>query len=578
MASPSNLRKVGREELNQPKIAIMVFEKKSGITFRFVTVLNLSVKGVLIESDIDFKKEFKLNLFIKNYELNQWDSFFCRVAWRQASDGEEHFNIGLEFLFHVENFSGQSLDQANAISPDDLDYLLNIELVQTLSGKSLCTFLNCLSRKIIKADSKFISFGDKSDCLYFIQKGHCTVQKKGISGEYAAVGYKRPGELVGNVSLLSDELRTENVISKSDMVLWELKKNNFDKICNNHPEIRTFLTRLYTDTIEDSIKNEIRMIGQYRLHHLIKKGNHSVVYKGLHKSLNLPAAVKMIMHHVSDDSEFKKFLDIKPKIVNRLNHPNVLQVYDIATAYKTTFMIMEYVEGEILSDLLYRKKVLPFERALKFLLQICSGLSFLHDNKIIHQNLIPEKFFVLENDHIKIMGSGPAFSKRKEDFDQTSLFCYMPPERIVSGKMDTRSNIYSFGILAYEMLTGKKPFSANDPAMLMKLHTDTPIPDPSILIPNFPTALKDLIFKACAKSPGKRFASMNEVLEELTQIALALKVDISSQTEAHKEVTILHMTHTKSQKCAVNKLLNEISSRADDMDVHLTIAGRTDST
>ena len=103
MALERNLRKVGREEFDHPKLAVIFFEADKMNTYRFVNVLNLSVRGVLIESDLELEKEVKLTLLIKNYELNQWDTFFCRVAWRQSSDDDPHYNLGLEFLFHVEN-------------------------------------------------------------------------------------------------------------------------------------------------------------------------------------------------------------------------------------------------------------------------------------------------------------------------------------------------------------------------------------------------------------------------------------------------------------------------------------------
>ncbi|MCP3875244.1 MAG: protein kinase [Desulfobacteraceae bacterium] len=574
MASLNNLRKVGREELDQPKLAVIIFENKGLNTFRFVNVLNLSVKGVLIESDINFKKEFKLNLFIKNYELNQWDTFSCRAAWIQASDDEKRFSIGLEFLFHVENSLDSDIDKHDEISPIDLEYLLNNKLIKSIKGEGTCSFLNCLSLKTLKTGTQFITIGDKSDRLYIIQKGVCALQIRNQKKEAQTFAHRRQGDIIGEMSLLAGGLRTANVISESDMVLWELPRDKFDIACKAHPDICNFLTQLLTNRVENSIDIEVRNVGRYRMTHRIDKGKNSFICKGKHKGLNTSVAIKMMKHNQAMDRKFIQYFHKESKPIIQLNHPNIAQVYDIEEVYRTIFIIMEYLEGETLSALLNRKKVLPYSRIISFLVQISKGLSYAHDHGIIHEDITPGNIFILDNDTIKIIGTGLAFSQ-KEDFAQIRSFYYRSPEKIKGEKVAFPTDIYSLGIMAYEMFTGQMPFKENDITAMMKMHTDIGIPDPSIIVPDLPASIKNFIFKACAKSPEKRYNSMHEINNELLCITKELKMNLIQKTDTESEVTILHISHPKNQRLIINRFLDEFSQRAEDLDISIKIADKT---
>ena len=140
MASLQNLRKVSREKLDCPKLAVIYFENEESNTFRFVYVLNFGVQGLLIESDIALNKEFKLKIMFKNTALNQWDNSLCRVAWIQGLDDDKFYKIGLEFLFPIENSLDFDPGVQNEISSQDLDFILNTRLLKTLPKEGVCSF------------------------------------------------------------------------------------------------------------------------------------------------------------------------------------------------------------------------------------------------------------------------------------------------------------------------------------------------------------------------------------------------------------------------------------------------------
>jgi len=573
-----NLRKINREELDRPKLAVIYFENKGLNTFRFVNVLNLSIQGVLIESDIVLKKEFELKLMIKNSKLNQWENFFCRVAWTQFMDDNKIHNIGLEFLFPIDNSLDSDPDIQNEISSQDLDFLLNTRLLKTIPKEGVCSFLNCISRKTLEPGIRFITQGDKGNSLYIIQKGLCSIQIQEHSNTIQTIAQRREGDVLGEMALLTGELRTASVISESKMILWELSRSGFDNACKSHPDIREFLTELLTNRLENSTVIGVRNVGRYIITHLIGQGGWSLVYKGKHKTLNMPVVIKMMKHNQAMNKDFLESFRKEGKFIAQLSHPNIVQVYDIEELYRTIFIIMEYLEGESLEALLERKGALPFSRAMTFLSQVCSGLAYVHDNKIIHRDIKPANIFILKDDQIKLLDFGLACSPGEEDFEQTGTAHYMSPEQIEGDPVDLRSDIYSLGIMAYEMFTGQKPFAGDNLMALMKMHTNTDIPDPSILFPDIPEAIKHFIIKACAKSPDKRYNSIHEILDELSTITKMLKKGMALKTDIEREVTVLLISHRKDQGLAMSRLLDEFGQRAEEMGFSLNIAGKTQIT
>jgi len=575
MSSSHNLRKVSRENLDGPQLALLYFLNEKLNTFHFITVLNFGVQGVLIESNIYLDKESKLKILIKNSALNQWDIFFCRVAWIQALENVKIYKIGLEFLFPIENSLDTNTNAQNEISSQDLEFILNTRLLKALPREGVCSFLNCLTRKVIGSGIKFITQGDKGDCLYIIQQGLCSIQIQEQDNTLKTVAQRRQGDVIGEMALLTGKLRTANVISESQMILWELSRNEFDSACQLHPDIREFLTELLTNRLENSTVTGVRNVGRYIMTHRIGQGDWSFVYKGKHKTLNMPVAIKMMKHNQAMDEDFLENFRTEGKVIARMNHPNIVQVYDIEELYRTIFIIMECLEGESLEALLERKGTLPFSRALTFLTQVCSGLAYAHDHQIIHRDVKPANIFILKDDHIKLLDFGLACSPGEEDFEQTGTIHYMSPEQIKGDPVDLRSDIYSLGIMAYEMFTGKKPFTGNDLVALMKMHTSTDIPDPSILVPDIPEAIKQFIIKSCAKSPDKRYNSMQEIIDELSTITLTLKKGITDKSDVEKEITVLLISHDKDQSLAMNNLLDEFSQRIEEYGFSLNIAGKT---
>jgi len=372
MATFRDLRKTVRESLDDPRLAVVFFETDNSSSYHFANVLNLGIQGVLIESDKKFENGIKPKLMMKNPELDQWDTFFCRVAWAQTTESEKQYKTGLEFLFPVDSGIEPEPGINGDITPQDIDFLLTTRLFKAVPKGFLCSLLNCLSRRSVAQNTRFMSRENPQNCLYIIHKGICRLEFKNKTGLFESIGKRREGDMIGDMAFLSTESLISDAVSESEMMVWELPAAKFDQACRLQQGLIDFLTGLLTNRFDDPTDPELKTVGRYIITQLIGEGRTGFVYKGLHKPLSLPVAVKMMKHHQAAQKDvFNRFKQKISRIAD-LNHPNIVQLYDIEERYRTFFIIMEYIEGNDLNyyiDKIDIKDTLQFQNFLKELQQ-----------------------------------------------------------------------------------------------------------------------------------------------------------------------------------------------------------------
>ena len=197
------------------------------------------------------------------------------------------------------------------------------------------------------------------------------------------------------------------------------------------------------------------------------------------------------------------------------SHENIVTVFDIASLYRTIFIFREYLEGEPLHKILDKTPQQPLKRVIKILLQICSGLAYSHEKGLIHQGIKPTNIFVLPKDQVKLIDFGLAFPRGSIDVSLGGRVQYMSPEQIEGGRLDERTDIYSLGITAFEMVTGQRPFPNHEADKLLDLSVAQEIPDPRSLRPDLPDELCRVIIQATQKSPDKRYQNASEIISHL---------------------------------------------------------------
>ena len=318
---------------------------------------------------------------------------------------------------------------------------------------------------------------------------------------------------------MTGEPRGAHVEAETDMEVWVLKRAQFENISKEQPGLLGFLTELVADRFDSRRPIADRTIGKYVATDIIGRGGFSIIYKGMHLGLNMPVAIKMMRHDLAVDPDFLSNFQNEAKTIASLNHENIIKIYDIEERFRTVFIIMEYLEGESLDAMLEQPKSIPPALAVHYLIQICSGLQYIHQRGIIHRDINSSNVIVEQNDQLKILDFGLACPMGTVDFSSLGTIAYMAPEQIEGDPMDQRTDIYAVGITAYEMVAGSRPFPENDPQILMEMHLTHDIPDPAAGTPNLPKDLQRFIIKACRRNPDSRYGDMGQALTDLRRIA-----------------------------------------------------------
>ena len=246
--------------------------------------------------------------------------------------------------------------------------------------------------------------------------------------------------------------------------------------------------------------------GRYEIRGLVGRGGMGAVYRALDRELDEEVALKVLDREAAD-GEAEQQLRREIKLARTITHANVVRAYDFGEAEGVRFFTMEYVAGATLRELLSEGGRLALSPALQIAKQVCRGLSAVHRAGIVHGDLKPANIVVMTGGVAKLTDFGVARARHQRGTPFAGTPPYMSPEQVRGAEMDERSDLYSAGVLMYEMFTGRRPFDAGDPFEVMRLHLEEPPPNPRTLQPTLPTLLSDTIMACLAKAKADRPAS-----------------------------------------------------------------------
>jgi eukaryotic-like serine/threonine-protein kinase len=447
---------------------------------------------------------------------------------------------------------------------------LRTKFLRFVLGDPPSPLLRGMSYKHIKAGTRFINQGGPADAAYIIQRGSCMVIVE-KDGELHPVGHRGEGDIVGVMAVLTGEPCGAHVEAETDMDVWRLDKARLDEISRSEPELWSFLTELVADRFDSKRPIADRTIGKYVATDIIGRGGYSIVYKGVHAGLNMPVAIKMLRHDLVMDSDFLANFNNEAKIIAALNNENIIRVYDIEERFKTVFIIMEYLQGESLRDLLLRLKKISWKLAVNYLVQACAGLGFAHRRGIIHRDINPANIFVLRDDRVKIFDFGIACPAGTEDYFLGGAFPYLAPELFDGEPADARSDIYALGITAYEILTGQRPYPEQSAGALMKLHRTQDIPDPVESVTDLPEALRNFILKACRRDPAQRYRSVDEALADLQPLAAEMALRYHYSNTVARKTTTVWLSCKDEHRPDLQRLLEKFEERAKKLSIDFRV-------
>ncbi len=265
-----------------------------------------------------------------------------------------------------------------------------------------------------------------------------------------------------------------------------------------------------------------RLDGRYEIQEIIGVGGMAVVYKAYDNIDDRIVAIKILKEEFLANEEFRRRFKNESKAIAVLSHPNIVKVYDVSFGDKLQYIVMEYIDGITLKEYIEQQKVINWKEALHFTTQILRALQHAHDKGIVHRDVKPQNIMLLQNGNIKVADFGIARFSRNETRTMTESAIgsvhYISPEQARGEITDEKADIYSVGVVLYEMLTGQLPFQSDNAVSVAIMQLQSDAKRPREINSDIPLGLEQITLKAMQKNPRDRYQSAAEMLLDLDEV------------------------------------------------------------
>ncbi|MCH5584872.1 Stk1 family PASTA domain-containing Ser/Thr kinase [Shimazuella sp. AN120528] len=259
--------------------------------------------------------------------------------------------------------------------------------------------------------------------------------------------------------------------------------------------------------------------GRYEILSRIGGGGMAVVYKAKDILLHRNVAIKVLSESLSNDQEFVRRFDREAQAAASLSHPNIVNVYDVGQDGYIHYIVMELVEGPTLKQMILERGQLTTAEAGDIAAQICDGLQHAHDNQIVHRDIKPHNILIGTNGRAKVTDFGIARAASSSTITQTGSVMgsvhYFSPEQARGGQIGSKADIYSLGVVLYEMLTGELPFDGDSAISIALKHLQEPVIDPRELNDKIPESMVNIVMRALEKDPEMRYTSVKAMMQDI---------------------------------------------------------------
>lgn len=304
------------------------------------------------------------------------------------------------------------------------------------------------------------------------------------------------------------------------------------------------------------------LLGRYEIVEKIGEGGMAMVYKAKDRLLNRYVAIKILRPEFTKDNQFIENFRKESQAAAGLSHPNIVNVYDVGKEGNINFIVMELIDGKPLSQIIEEKGKIEYKDAINITRQVASALSLAHKNQIIHRDVKPHNILITSSGTAKLADFGIARAVSKASIEEGNdkimgSVHYFSPEQARGAYVDERSDIYSLGIVLYEMLTGKVPFDGDNPISIALMHINDPIP----AVKGIPPQLEKVIEKATDKYQSNRYKSADELIEDLDNIEFITKVMggavINNNDDEESFQTVKNIPHVSQKDDDLEKLVGK---------------------
>ena len=321
---------------------------------------------------------------------------------------------------------------------------------------------------------------------------------------------------------------------------------------------------------------------RYQIIRTIGEGGMANVYLAYDTILNRNVAVKVLRGDLAGDEKFVRRFKREAISASSLTHPNIVEMYDVGEDNGNNFIVMEYIDGRTLKSLVKKRGALTLPEVIDIMLQLTSAIACAHESYIIHRDIKPQNVMILDDGIVKITDFGIAIASNAADLTQTNSVMgsvhYLPPEQANGEGATIKSDVYSLGILMYELLTGSVPFKGENAVEIALKQMKEEIPSVIAHNPEIPQAIENIVLKACAKNPKNRYESVQEMHEDLKTALSRERADelrISYMYPEHDldETKMIPDLSRAKKNEEVEKELEKIEKADKKMNIALWITG-----
>ncbi len=414
-------------------------------------------------------------------------------------------------------------------------------------------FREAMDDRDYAAGETIIAQGDEGGEMYVLERGTMRVT---VHDENDVVVFERtiPAPTVfGEMALITNEPRSATITAEGPCHCLRIDKRTVKELFSRYSGTAVFLTRLVGERLMEN--QGIRRVGKYEVVGRLGSGGVATVFEAIHPTLGTPVALKMLSHALVFDEGFAEHFAEEARLVAKLDHPHITRVIDTEQAYGTHFIVMEKLTGQLLEEVVEESAEIGWSNARRILREIAEALAYSHDMGFIHRDIKPENVFLLTDGRVKLMDFGIA-TQSGNDAAGGKIFgtpYYMSPEQIMGKAVDGRSDLYSLGILAYELLTGDIPYDGDSVQELFAQHIHAPIPDVRDVRPDTPDDLIEFIARATAKKVDDRF-------EDLHAAARFLKVAAEVPVLDRFAMSSLSVTYHESMRNLVEQVMRNAAA------------------
>ncbi|MEM7210106.1 MAG: protein kinase [Pseudomonadota bacterium] len=346
------------------------------------------------------------------------------------------------------------------LTADDIALILSgVEILQDLEVDAINDIAgNIRAAKFARSD-KLVEEGEPGQRLYIIFSGTVEVHVPAQNAREAKTIPLKKGAVVGEMSMLTGRPYSADVVALGDTTALYINRKKFHELIQKHQSFAECMSNLMSERIAEN--GEIQQVGKYKIRGKLGEGAMAVVFDAYDTELEREVAIKMLKYELAYESEFLQRFEREAKTIAGLQHPHIVNVIEIIKDYSTSFIVMEKLVGDNLSDVMDEQGSFSQEDSRQILFQVANALQYAHEQGIVHRDIKPANIVMDAHGNVKLTDFGVSGPPQHKDVNIEGTPYFLAPE-VISGKLvDGRADIYAMGVMAFYMLSNKLPFTAS---------------------------------------------------------------------------------------------------------------------